>query len=270
MERISKSFALLLVVTIAVSSLIMVESASAQSIPKPSVPKFTLNYTDRSYDVPTTQTTDPYTGQIITHQGYHVNLTVFEMVIQNQLQPIDDLYYSIRVKGHYSTEWISFFDLSEGLPSQDSSSLQTIIRMGTLSQDSLTLQGAHKSITIPSGGKEDIQVQALIGSIGRDASQLMAPYIFVGTESDWSSTQTITIPESTQTPSNPTPTATNPPLTPTQSTIPSNSADSTANLTSVPLSLLIAVVAVFLVIIISLLIFYRRPRQSQIQASKSL
>jgi hypothetical protein len=194
MGNFNKGFSLLLVVILTVSSLMMVESANAQTSPTPSVPKYVLQYVDGSYDVPTTQTIDQYTGKTITHQGYHVNLTVFEMVIQNQLQPIDDLYYSIRVKGHYSAEWISFFDLSEGLPLQDSSSQQTIIRMGTLSQDGLTLQGAHKSITIPSGGKEDIQVQALIGSIGRDASQPMAPYVFRGTESDWSPIQTITIP----------------------------------------------------------------------------
>lgn len=46
MERISKSFASLLVVTLAVSSLIMIESASAQSIPTPSVPEFTLEIVD--------------------------------------------------------------------------------------------------------------------------------------------------------------------------------------------------------------------------------
>jgi hypothetical protein len=162
---------------------------------KPSVPKFTLKYTDGSYDIPTTTSIDQYTGQTITHQGYHVNLTVFEMIIQNQLNPINDLYYNIRVKGNYSSEWISFFDLSEGLTPQDSSSQQTIVQMGTLSEDGLTLQGSHKTITIPSGGKEDIQVQALIGSIGRNASSPLAPYNFYGTESDWSNTQTVTIPE---------------------------------------------------------------------------
>jgi hypothetical protein len=255
----SKSFSLLLVAILTVSSLMMVESAFAQSISKPSVPKFTLKYTDRSYDVPLTQTTDPYTGQIITHQGYHVNLTVFEMVIQNQLQPIDDLYYSIRVKGHYSTEWISFFDLSEGLPRQDSSSQQTIIQMGTLSQDDLTLQGAHKTITIPSGGKEDIQVQALIGSIGRDASQLMAPYIFVGTESDWSSTQTITIPSGSNSSSIPT-SSSNPTITPPSTPTTTNSID---NSISVPLNVLIAIVAAFSAIIVALsLLLFRMHRKT--------
>jgi hypothetical protein len=122
------------------------------------------------------------------------------MVIQNQLNPINDLYYSIQVKGHYSKEWIMFFDYSEGLPQQDSTAKETIIKMGTLDQNGLTLQGAHKSIPVPTGGKEDIQVQALIGHIGRNASAPMAPYIFVGTESDWSPTQTITIPASSSSP----------------------------------------------------------------------
>jgi hypothetical protein len=65
----------------------MVKPTNAQTTPTPSIPKFSLQYVDGSYDVPTTQTIDPYTGQTIIHQGYHVNLTVFEMVIQNQLQP---------------------------------------------------------------------------------------------------------------------------------------------------------------------------------------
>jgi hypothetical protein len=205
MASMGKYLSLCLVAIFAVSTVLM-SGSNAQTILTPAVPEFTLRYTDGSYDVATTQTTDPYTGQIITHQGYHVNLTVFEMVIQNQLQPINNLYYSIRVKGHYSTEWISFFDLSESLPLQDSSSQQTIIRMGTLSEEGLTLQGAHKSITIPSGGKEDIQVQALIGSIGRNASAPFVPYTFYGTESEWSNTQTVTVP----TTNNPSPSPTVP------------------------------------------------------------
>lgn len=201
MGKIGKTFALMLTLIIAMSCLtLVVKPANAQPPLTPSVPKYILQYVDGSYDVPTTQTIDPYTGETITHQGYHVNQTVFEMVIQNQLNPIDNLYYSIHVKGHFSTEWISFFDLSEGLPQQDPSSTQTIIRMGTLGEDGLTLVGAHKSITISSGGKEDIQVQALIGSIGRNGSAPMAPYTFYGTESDWSPIQTITVPSSSVSP----------------------------------------------------------------------
>ncbi len=180
--------------------MLITKPINAQTTVTPAVPKYTLQYVDGSYDVPTTHTVDPYTGETITHQGYRVNETVFEMVIQNQLNPIDNLYYAIVVKGHYSTEWISFFDLSESLPRQDPAATQTIIRLGILGEDGLTLQGAHKSITIPFGGKEDIRVQALIGSIGRNASAPMVPYTFFGTESDWSPIQTITVPSSSVSP----------------------------------------------------------------------
>ena len=215
MGRNRKSIVVILTVILAISSILLVNSVSAQTTPKPSVPEFTLKYVDGSYDVPTTYTIDQYTGETITHQGYHVNLTVFEMVIQNQLNPINDLYYSIQVKGHYSNEWIMFFDYSEGLPLQDSTAKETIIRMGTLDRGVLTLQGAHKSIPIPSGGKEDIQVQALVGSIGRNASAPMAPYIFNGVVSDWSPTQTITIPESNTLSPSPTFPSASPTPTPT-------------------------------------------------------
>ena len=67
MNRVSKSLALILILIIAISSLslMMVKPASAQSIPKPSVPQFTLTFQDNTYVVqPTTfATTDPYTGK---------------------------------------------------------------------------------------------------------------------------------------------------------------------------------------------------------------
>lgn len=203
MGNIRKIGASLMILSVALLGLtvLIVHPASAQTqLPTPSVPSYVLQYADGSYDVPTTQTIDPYTGETIIHQGYHVKQTNFEMVIENQLNPIDDLYYAIEVKGHYSTEWISFFDLSEGLPKQDPSSTQTIIQLGTLGEDSLILQGAHKTIGIPANGKEDIQVQALIGSIGRNASAPMAPYTFYGSKSDWSPVQTITVPSSSLSP----------------------------------------------------------------------
>lgn len=203
MGNTRKTGAIFLTLIAAMSCLtvLMVKPVSAQTqTATPSVPSYVLQYVDGSYDVPTTQTIDPYTGETITHQGYHVKQTVFEMVIENQLNPIDNLYYSIDVKGHYSTEWISFFDLSEGLPGQDSSATQTIIRLGTLGEDGLTLQGAHKTINIPFEGKEDIRVQALIGNIGRNASAPMAPYTFYGIESAWTPVQTITVPSNSALP----------------------------------------------------------------------
>ncbi len=88
MGSTSKGFSLLFVVILAVSSLIIVESATAQSIPKPSVPEFTLKYVDHSYDVPPTTTTtiDPYTGKQTqaTQPGYRVENKTLDVIIKNQ------------------------------------------------------------------------------------------------------------------------------------------------------------------------------------------
>ena len=66
MTCLSRFFAILLVALFVVSSLIMVESTTAQTIPKPSVPEFTLKYVVQPYYIPEvtpTYTIDPYTGE---------------------------------------------------------------------------------------------------------------------------------------------------------------------------------------------------------------
>jgi hypothetical protein len=77
--KTTKHLALALILLLATSSMLWVESVSAQSIPKPSVPEFSLKYVDHSYDVPTTYGTDPYTGKtIITQEGYHVQIILLK------------------------------------------------------------------------------------------------------------------------------------------------------------------------------------------------
>ena len=63
MGNTNKVFSLLLVAILAVSSLILVESATAQSIPKPSVPEFTAKIVANPYEIPTPHSVDPYTGK---------------------------------------------------------------------------------------------------------------------------------------------------------------------------------------------------------------
>ena len=61
-----------------------VEPTEPASIPKPSVPEFTVKAVSHPYDVPTTYSTDPYTGETITHEGYHVENKSIEVWIKNQ------------------------------------------------------------------------------------------------------------------------------------------------------------------------------------------
>ena len=273
MGSTSKGFSLLLVVILAASSLIMIESATAQTIAKPSIPEFTIKYVDRSYDTQPTYGYDQYTGKtVITKPSEHVDNRTIEIKINNQpFTPFTDqngnninLLYNVQYKGSFGQEWSSMFgERSEwagtfdpygtyGYPTQDSSSQYTTI-----------------SYSLPWNmveGQMDIQVEALEGYTNRTidparAHILWAVYIytFYGEESGWSNTQTVKLGGSVSivTPSptsssNPTTALT---LTPTITNSPSNPI-------SVPLSALIAVVAVFLAVIValSLLLFRRRQK----------
>jgi hypothetical protein len=62
----NRRIALVLILILTASSLIVVKTAPASaSIPKPSVPEFTLKFVDYSYDVPPTYGIDPYTGKVV-------------------------------------------------------------------------------------------------------------------------------------------------------------------------------------------------------------
>ena len=164
MNSRKKFFSLLLVGILVITSLIVVKPIFAQSISKPSVPEFTLKFVDASYDVPTTYTIDPYTGQNVTHQGYHVNNTILVMTIQNQ--PLvyqfngnesfgsESFYYNIQVKGHYAENWTQLY-LNDELPTPNVSSTQTSLTLGALGENGFTIK--LYDITVPFGGKEDFR-----------------------------------------------------------------------------------------------------------------
>jgi hypothetical protein len=50
---------------LALSSLVTVETAFAQSISPPSIPDFTVEFIDSSYDVSATYSVDEYTGRTL-------------------------------------------------------------------------------------------------------------------------------------------------------------------------------------------------------------
>ncbi len=217
MGKLGKTSALILALIIALPclTLLTVDAANAQAIPKPDVPEFSLRYVDRSYDVPptTTTTTNPYTGENTTKttkEGYHVTKQTVEFTIVNQPYIknanttgywASGLFYNFRFKGHYENEsnW-----KTEPAPSghfdiyyQASNGNETII--------SLTLQDMAANYYLEGfpkiGDQIDFQVQALVGH----ERQLDTAIAFSGEKSDWSPTQTIKIGETAST--SPTPTA---------------------------------------------------------------
>jgi len=118
-----------------------------------------------------------------------------------------NLYYNVRVKGHFEENWTELFSASGEYPSagsypkQDYGSQYTIV---------------FYPRAVPSEGQMDFQVEALVGYYTRVYLGNTPAYheVFTGETSGWSDTQTLTIGESqTPTPSpatTPTPTPTPP------------------------------------------------------------
>jgi hypothetical protein len=83
-----KLAAFLLIVSLTASSLIMIESASAQSIPKPSIPEFTLKLVEHLYDLPPVYEIDQFTGKNVTvREGAHYQWQTLDFIIENQQVP---------------------------------------------------------------------------------------------------------------------------------------------------------------------------------------
>ncbi len=187
-----------MILTLVALTLVMVESVSAQSIPTPSVPEFSIRYVDNSYyvSIPTT-ITDQY-GNSRVVQGSFENKTV-EFSIKNQPftpytipynsnDPYNTgqtvgLMYNIRMKTHSNGDWQYITHLSDGYLKQS----DTNFTIASYQLEELFPMG------IPSG-KIDFQVQALIGYVHR--YPIVNSWTLNGTQSDWSSAQTITMPES--------------------------------------------------------------------------
>ena len=111
MGTTSKATTIILTIIIVTSSLLLIPLVNAQTIPKPSVPEFTLKYVDNSYDVPSTYGIDPFTGKnVMTQAGYHIQNKSIEVIVKNQPfssyrnenNSLIELHYYILTKGHYS------------------------------------------------------------------------------------------------------------------------------------------------------------------------
>jgi hypothetical protein len=173
---VRKGFALLLVLTLAVSSLIVVKLARA-SIAKPSIPEFTVKLVEnRTIDVAIkNQLFVPYYN---ASSGWNISF-----------------YYNVRIKGGIIQDWTELY-LVEDVPTQ-SDSEYTVLSYALTGENTYIL--GDKIIEFPAVAQVDFQVEAMIGYVHRvfnpnATNQLeMYPYVFTGETSGWSNTQTLTI-----------------------------------------------------------------------------
>lgn len=132
MGRISKTFALLLTLITAISSLtiLTINPANAQNpsptpYPIPSTPYFSITITNSSYFVPVTYSTDPSTGQEIANKSYYSGyVDALNVTIQIENQPLalsiksneySGFKYFIELKPHNSANWTSLTGYLSGL-----------------------------------------------------------------------------------------------------------------------------------------------------------
>lgn len=282
MGKIGKTFTLLLTLIIAMSclTLLNVNPANAQTIPKPSVPEFTVEVRDSSYDVPPTTTTrTDLDGRLITSTspGYHVSSGNVVLTIINQPftsyydkdgYPIN-LYYHIRIKGEESADWAT-----GGYIKANSTTIDKV----TLSYSGYyffeTNQGGFGILGYSAWRLNEplsFQVEAFIGHTKTNSLPMnpLFPYDlkdveYIGQTSGWSNTQTITIPTGSVSNVTPEPTAqtTSTPTTASTSTSTSTAPDINSNSITLPLAAFIAitVAVVLLAVALSVLLLMRHRK----------
>ncbi|MCL2134039.1 MAG: hypothetical protein FWH37_00540, partial [Candidatus Bathyarchaeota archaeon] len=213
-----KRFCLFLMVLILSCEFISIGIVQAQT--EPSVPEFTAKLVDNSYNVPPTQSTDPYTGKTVTQPGYHVKKIEVELKIKNQPSQ-SKIIYNIRYKGHYDQEWKEVFTYPYLTRCPEMTNGQYTTIPFTVDYYSPYRGAEDVGITVPDGGQVDFQVEAWSGTFsfqqdpwGEMTGQGRGYDVFDGVSSGWSKTQTITInknnnevpnqaPDNTETPTNP-------------------------------------------------------------------
>lgn len=228
-ERMNEKIVLALILVMALSTLSMttVKSASAQSIPTPSGPTFTLKLIQASYDV---TTTNPYSGTVTTTQ---VDNSTIQVTIKNQPFTYSyngttySLYYDVQTKGHFENDWTDCYPLISRLASQPvyntttsqySEPLAEFINNNPIQSNSEYTVLSISAATYPPNSELDFRVQAIVG---HESQYFVADHIYppnIGhyqtgiifdLASGWSNIQTINLANgSVSTSTSPTPIST--------------------------------------------------------------
>ncbi len=244
MNSKSQSFALILILIMAISSLslIMVKPSNAQSIPIPSVPQFTVRFVNASSTIEISIESQPF--------AYSNNGSLYQE------------YFNIRVKQHFAEYWTEVYPIVNGTslfngkgptplrtgnfsyaeyisadsPMQSNSGVRAnfyVIPVEFHLENNTVFEGysiqkiygvwganpiGNRTFLdeIPIDAQLDFQVQALVGHNSTmwfnisglwDGVGTYVPAVAYDTEGNWSNTQTIIIGQtSTSAPASPTPT----------------------------------------------------------------
>jgi hypothetical protein len=255
--KIGRSLSLTLLLVLVISSMILlwVKPVTAQTIPKPSVPQFTLQLVGPPFIQNTTYSLNPNTGQIEPNIGYTNQYSQLVIVVKNQQfdSQYGSIYYNVTRNG---TPFIRNGDDEVQYPEQTTGSDTTTITF------SIFGGWGYGSIV---GQQVNIQVQAMLGTDqwGRTLAFASQGYYFSGAVGDLSNPQTISVPANVplSSPSSLTPT---PSSSPTSTTFPpystSNSGTPSTSFWLITSAISFVVIAILLAVIAALLILMRHQK----------
>lgn len=184
--------------------LLMVASAVGVFAVKPvfaqasSAPTFSVSTTSSLYVVPTTYSTNQFTGANVTNTGYTVSEFNITFTIQNQPSVTA---FNFEYKGHYSSKWSTPLFINDyNVSAFASSGAQTTVTIwgnndtgpfgqSPANETSLYL-GSDWGITVPFGSQIDFRLQAVSGT-GEENG--LGGWSVIGSVSDWSTAQTVTV-----------------------------------------------------------------------------
>lgn len=246
-------FTFLLIVLVSSPMLLLLPHADAAE-QKPSVPQFSTQFIDRSYDIPASSHIDPYTGNTVDVPLQHVTNYTIEIVLKNQkYDTTSEVYYNIRVKGHFeSNNWTQLFGYEYSSSRMSNTSETTFV---FYSDGDNIFRGKDGSvINAPIGGQIDIQANTYFGYYEPSSNpyqQFGGGWHFTTTSSDWSATQILTIPTSGTPNSSSTPTSQ--PSASSFSPVPSNNTQQKTqfgfNFEQIAIIALVFIVAVLVVVV---------------------
>ena len=256
MGRIGKTFALFLTLIIAMSclTLLTIKPANAQSMTKPSIPKFALLFVNSSYS----QGNDFLQNEAIVISISNQPFTSY-YVDNNSV----DLYYKIRWNTSSSNSQFWWGNNTVWLASNcrrdpengtvlNPNAKTTDIRLDFVTNNYSVPLGLTPPLPdIPVGGQVDFQVQALIGYYSGAVWYGNSWFDWSSSDlssSDWSRIQTITIPAS----------STSPNQTPNTTTSPSSSLTRTPTVPEFPLLVILPLFA--FVLSVAVVYRYRKTR----------
>ncbi len=155
-----------------------VQNSTNSTIPKPSIPEFTVkllsSQTENTSTIQITIKNQPFIPYYDANSGRNISL-----------------YYIIRAKEHTEQNWTNLYFI-EDMPIQSNSDY-TNLSFPLLDESTNSYILGDKMWKLSFGVQIDFQEEAMIGYIHRIQGNF-APYYFAGETSDWSNIQTVTIP----------------------------------------------------------------------------